>query len=559
MGIYADNIFDRLSKWAGRGNRPRLRQASVYLLPWVVAGLALRLWRAALQLVMFRDETTYAFQIKHLLAGTLFQDGTYYTFPPAFPLLAAPFALVTGDAELAGRLISCIMGAATAVPVYLLAREMAGLRTAVVAAAITALCPALMSSAVMSEPTYAFFVSMSVYLAWKANAGRSWKDYLLFGLCMGAAYLTRPEGFFIFAAALFVLAILCITEKPRTGVWKGMLPLVAAALFGFFLLAFPYMLQLRSHFGAWELSGKTRINLAKVRAVEMLIKTGAPDAGDVLDAKAEEVYNNLDRDKKSLGGNIASNMQDILARYPGNFEAEVKGLPAIAGYPLVIFALAGTAFILARPGRTRNVCLPAAAFAPALVIPAVMVMDRVLIPYLPVAIIFAAHGISRVSELIGERLPAKDYARGYAVPALAAILLISAGQLHKSAPNTDIAKALENDPGYAYYYELRQTAERLRASIPVGSRIITRNNMFAYYAGGEYLPIPVGNLQDLEEYAEKERADFLFMGAMEMDMRPDLTRELVDERSDYGGTDKLRLVSFGDNCLLYKFMHQERT
>jgi 4-amino-4-deoxy-L-arabinose transferase-like glycosyltransferase len=555
MGIYADNIFDRLSKWAGQGNRPRLRQASVYLMPWVMAGLALRLWRASLQLVMFRDETTYAFQIKHLLAGTLFQDATYYTFPPAYSLLAAPFALVTGDAELAGRLVSCIMGAATAVPVYLLAREIAGLRTAVVAAAITALCPALMNIAVMSEPTYAFFVSMSVYLAWKANSGRSWKGYLLFGLCMGTAYLTRPEGFFVFAAALFVLVILFMTEKPRTGVWKGLFTLVSAALLGFFLLAFPYMLQLRSHFGAWELSGKTRINLAKVRAVEKLVKTGIPGTGGGLDAKAEEVYNNLERGKKSLGGNIASNMQDILARYPGNFEAEVKSLPAMAGYPLVIFAVAGLAFILARPGRTRNVCLPAAAFAPALVIPAVMVMDRVLTPYLPVAFIFSAYGISKTSELFGEKLPFKMYA----VPALAAVLMVSAGMFHKSFSNTDTAKALENDPGYAYYYELRQTAERLRASIPAGSRIITRNNIFAFYAGGEYLPIPVGNLQDLEEFAEKERADYLFMGAMEMDMRPELTRELVGERSDYGGTDTLRLVFFNDDCMLYKFMHQEKS
>ena len=171
---------------------PLPENKAIYLLyPWVLAGLALRLWRVSLQLVMFRDETTYAYQIKHILDGTIFSDATYFTFPPAYPLLAAPFALVTGDPELAGRLVTSLAGAATAIPVYYLSRDLFGEKAAAVAAAVTALFPPLMGIGVMAEQTYGFFVALGIYLAYRALASGRARDGLYFGLAMAAAYLSR--------------------------------------------------------------------------------------------------------------------------------------------------------------------------------------------------------------------------------------------------------------------------------------------------------------------------------------------------------------------------------
>jgi 4-amino-4-deoxy-L-arabinose transferase-like glycosyltransferase len=129
------------------------REALLLVIPFVLLGFGLRLWRALLQLVMFRDETTYAFQIKHVLHGTIFSDPTYFTFPPTYAFLAAPVALVTNDPELAGRLVSGTLGALTVVPVFYLTRDLFGTRAAAVAGFLTAIFPPFCIVGVMSEAT----------------------------------------------------------------------------------------------------------------------------------------------------------------------------------------------------------------------------------------------------------------------------------------------------------------------------------------------------------------------------------------------------------------------
>ncbi len=516
---------------------------SLYL--WVLAGFGLRLWRVFYQLVMWRDETAYAFEIKHVLNGTIFQDPTYYTFPPAYALLAAPVAALTGDPELAGRLITCVAGAAAAIPVYYLTRDLFGQRAAAAAAAVTALFPPLFSIGVMSESTYSLLVMLCLYLGHRAYKSGRGRDYFLFGLVMAISYLTRPEGFFIFFAYLFLLAAL-IWKKTGT---KKVTALAGAALLGFFLLAFPYMAQIRAHFGAWYISGKVPINLVKVKAEETLRPGEDPERHEA------EVSRQMEGEKRGLGMMLAQ-FSAMAKRYPGNLMKEVKDFSKMVGAPLLAAFVLGISFIAA--GRCLNpaMLLGLAAYAPFFVIPAVFVLDRVLVPYLPLLIVPAGYGIARLSEAVADRLKGGEALASGACVFFSAALFI--GNFGGLLPQTDVQKALYDSPSYSYYYTLRQIAGQARARIPPDSRIITRNDIFAYYAGGEYLPIPPSGIGGLMKYAADNEAGYLFYGPMERDMRPQLYPVLFQgdgyPKANPLGDGSLRLAAlWGDDFALYEF------
>jgi 4-amino-4-deoxy-L-arabinose transferase-like glycosyltransferase len=532
-------------------DRGQARRAFFALYIWVLLGFGLRLWRALLQVVMFRDETAFAFEIKHVLQGTIFQDGTYFVFPPAFAFLAAPIAIVTGDAELAGRLVSCIMGAATAIPVYYLTRDLFGLKAAAFAAPLAALFPVLIVAPVMSEPTYTFFIALGLYMGNRAyNTGRG-RDYALFGAVMAASYLSRPEGFFVFFAYLALLFILLFRDKAGI---KRVFALGAMALAGFFVLAFPYMLQLKAGYGAWELSGKTRINLAKMKAMESMMP------GESLDDAEARVSKEFGEGKKSLIANLLTEFSAMARRYPGNLVTEGKSLYKQAGLPLLLAFAAGLLMVLAMPGRLRTLAPLLAIMAPLLSIPVVFVLDRILSPYLSVVFVIAAYGASRLSELAGKK--AQSVIEGRAVMPAATFVFAAGlfmGNFGYILPETDVQKMLRLDDWYGSCYDLRQTAEQVRPFIQPGSGVITRNNIFAYYAGGEYLPIPVTDIAGLMDYARRNRARYLFYGSMEQQMRPQYYPVLLANgypQKDPLKNGELMLVLAQDDFLLYEFSGQ---
>jgi len=531
-------------------NKPA-REVLYLLYPWVVAGMGLRLWNASLRLVMFRDETTFAYQIRHVLQGTVLQDFSYYTFPPAFAFLAAPVAYINGDPEMAGRIISSVMGAATAIPAYYLARDLFGLRTAAVAAAAVALFPPLLGAPVMEEPTYAFFVTLGACLCYRAYLTGRARSYVLFGLSMAAAYLTRPEGFFVFfALAAYLLVMLWLAKSGL----KKAAALVGCALFGFMLLAFPYMLQLRAHFGAWELSGKTRINLAKAAADEQMKE------GDNPDEKSGEVYRELEMHKRGIGGNVLAELGAIAKRYPGNVKEEINSMVGIGGYPVVIAFLIGLFFVLVSPGRLKVLGLFFCVLTPLLMLPMVFIMDRIVLPYLPVTLVMASYGAARLAGAAGSL--AKPDMRRFVLPTATAMCAAAMfiGRFGEILPETDMRKVLRENDGYYYYYNLRQAAELVRPVIKPGSRIVTRDNIFAYYAGGEYYLIPCTDIKGLMAFCRENRCDYLLYSLDEQEMRP----QLMDALYKYGtpvndpvGDGSLKLLVSTEDFLLYSINTKE--
>jgi 4-amino-4-deoxy-L-arabinose transferase-like glycosyltransferase len=154
-------------------------------------------------------DSAYYHQLANLLAGGHgFVDpgnGTPTALhPPLFPLLLAAFSALGLDSWQAQRVVVCLVGAATIVVVGLIGRRVAGERTGLIAAALAALSPVLVSAdgAVMAETLLGLLVALVALVAY---APPSLRRGALLGALVGLAALTRGEA---------LLLLLLLARRP---------------------------------------------------------------------------------------------------------------------------------------------------------------------------------------------------------------------------------------------------------------------------------------------------------------------------------------------------------
>src|SRR5262245_56702025 len=110
------------------------------------------LWMMYLRGPIDTEGAEYARIAENLLSGNGYRgiatEGTELMFPPLFPFLIAAFSLLTNDVQLAGRLVSLLMGTLLVPFVYLIAARMYGRGAACIAALLAAFHPLLVNLSV---------------------------------------------------------------------------------------------------------------------------------------------------------------------------------------------------------------------------------------------------------------------------------------------------------------------------------------------------------------------------------------------------------------------------
>jgi len=143
-------------------------------------------------------------------------------------------------------------------------------------------------------------------------------DFLLTGILLGFAYLTRPEAFAypLFFGALAIGKYLW-QKKIATRV---LITQLAALLLGFAILATPYILYLRCATGTWTISDKTKINTV---------------AGEISEDEKESEFNDQP-------GNITyQNGKIVIKAIAVNLLTIHKSLPSLLPPFLFIFVALG--------------------------------------------------------------------------------------------------------------------------------------------------------------------------------------------------------------------------
>jgi len=217
----------------------------------------------ALRILLFKwtyliavDGTGFYLKPAQYFVSGQWMDGLAGGYHPLYPFLVALFWKVLGDFELSGQMVSIVLGTLTIIPIYYLTRGLFGGLTAFVSSVFLAILPrhVALSADFLSDPTYTFFFVSAVWLGWEGLRGNDLKVVFLAGLATGLTYLTRPEGIGI----LLVLGPWFLFRRMgfRTrSIRRNGYPCLVL-LFSFLLVAFPYILYLRSYTGRWTISRK---------------------------------------------------------------------------------------------------------------------------------------------------------------------------------------------------------------------------------------------------------------------------------------------------------------
>jgi len=248
--------MDQQSSEREQEGGPPLAQKGMSALAWagaIALTVGVRLYLFFHYYTINNDGVLYIEAARRFWQGN-WVDGLASFYPPFFPLMIAAAYPITGEWELAGQFWPFLLGALIIFPLFGLLRGVYGYRVAQWAIFFYAVSPYLarLSLHVRSEVPYIFFLVLAVYFLQRAldEAGRL--SIFAAGLGSALAYLIRSEGFgFILIGVLFLLHRGWNQRRRKTiGLQLTLL------LFGFALLAAPYILYLKHDTGNWLISRK---------------------------------------------------------------------------------------------------------------------------------------------------------------------------------------------------------------------------------------------------------------------------------------------------------------
>ena len=214
-----------------------------------------------------RDSIRFLALAKYYLAGFFF-TGLENSYHPLYPILISLCGGVSGDFELAGKLISLTLSSVTVIFVYLIGKTIYDSKTGLIGGLFFIVQPqcVMCSVDVLSDSTFLFFFVLAFYLGIKGGTEEKKYPWWCLGaaICSGLAYLTRPEGIFVvfFLVGWYFLQGIFHNKKIT-----HFLAASGIVFFAFFLVATPYILFIKNHTGTLQISMKTSV-VSMVRSLQ---------------------------------------------------------------------------------------------------------------------------------------------------------------------------------------------------------------------------------------------------------------------------------------------------
>lgn len=467
------------------------------------AALAIRLYFLQFYKVISADGVGYVRTAREIAKGSGLGGMTVYG--AVYPTLVAAAGFLVKDLELAGRLVSVVMGSLLVVPLYLLSLEFFTRRAGLLACMLVLVWPSLRSWSceVMTQATYITLLLTGIYVMWLAWRKDSLPIAFGAGLIMSLSYLTRPEAlvtFVVMTGALLAAARLKGIPLPR------MVSLAAVGCAGFALPLLPYVWLVHSVTGKWQLAGKTGNTLADALSEYL----GRPDM-------------------KNEPGFQGIGVLDVVRQYPDflwsnflkNLTTTMQTMVPLYLWVLSFMGVASYGWDRDKIGKQLYLV---STFTPLLVIMVLFFIGpEYLQPYLPVLFLWSAAGLLRLEELLlrGMRIDTwPRVARLTGIVPLSALLVlwIAVSTLRAQIP-------ADADGPYNYSqdgarYDQKRIGLMLKQVLPPDSRIMTRWGRISFYAEMEQVMIPQAGIPELVDAIRKNRAQYVVVDGMLAGMRP---------------------------------------
>ena len=440
----------------------------------ILLALAIRLYLSLTNFCIAGDGVAYLAMARDFAAGAPAR-ALASVFSPLYPWMVAIAHRQIPDWELAGSVVSAVLGSAAVASVYLMTRAaFARDDIAIGAAVLTAIHPELAaySASVRTEAGFVFLMTAAVWLLLVALQRRRGIIAAAAGVIGGLAYLYRTEaiGFVVFAAG-FVLAGAPWWRRWsfRWAAWA-----TAALVAGFIAVASPYLIYLRESTGHWS--------VGREFTAAMMYGMGEV-APDTLRWQRLGYSNSV-----SPFAPIMANPGLYAEKVAGDFCASLYGFVQALGAVLTVLLLIG----IWRRGRAllNN-------FGEALL--------ALLTLYYIVGFSFSYTGARFMVHLI-------PFTFGWVMLGLEAAsarlgALLAGGRLARVAPGalaTAIALVLLPQTLWPIGYDMRGVRyageEIARRTGGKPTAVVARDGRFAYYAGASFVLMPEGDVPDFCEW-----------------------------------------------------------
>ena len=497
---------------------------------WLLVGVAfaVRILPVTLRFVIGSDEGLFLTLGQNLAAGLGYTgDGitSQVDFPPGYPLFAAAVYRLGGGLELPSKLNLLLFGSLLPLPVYWLARQLAGDTTAFRAGLLVALLPGLALAQgnfeAAAEPLYTLMLYTGWAALWWGLTPRRPLAFLLAGLAIGAAHLARWEGIIFGLLAAGIILLDNVFRKQTMKFW------FSSSVFGIILLltglgifAVPYGLYLYQHTGSF-VNPKTAIT--QLHAAALDASRDDPYAFEKYYFELEDVL----ADPDSFSGLPPALVQDrtpLLLRYSRNILLELRLLFTSLSLMTVLWIIPAALGLWAI-GLARALFL-SVLFLPLAAIPASVVDPRYFLPALPAAMIFAACGFSWMNQrLAGFRIQDAGSKRQTSAPQVDNSLNpsdVSRLRLRVSRVTPQLASILIAltlilftlaDLAGPFLYprptEYRAAGLAVRDQLSGDAHVLARKRQIPFYAGAVWEWLPFAELEGVLDYARAHQADYI--------------------------------------------------
>lgn len=166
----------------------------------------------------------------------MINDGRYYSvYAPGHAAM-----LAIGHLTGAPWLINPALGSLTVIAVYLLAREIGGKSAGFTAATLMLVSPfvVFMSSEYMNNVTCMLFLTLFLFCYIRQHKTGSWRYAIAAGLCVGYAFITRPQSTLPFALPMAFHAMGILVQNPGKHFARTLCMAMAFTLFVALLLGY---------------------------------------------------------------------------------------------------------------------------------------------------------------------------------------------------------------------------------------------------------------------------------------------------------------------------------
>lgn len=438
--------------------------------------------------------------------------------PPGYPVVIALFALLPVGLEFAARLASIFMDALVVFPLFVISRIYLS-RTGSFAVSILwafFYFALIFSPSPLSQSSHLFYLLAGIAFLHLALEKKTIGWFFCAGAFFALAYLARPEGIVGFVCGF----LLCLTPfMDKGGLNKKALLFPVCFLFGFLLLAGPYLGALHSVYGSWTVSPMS----------EAHVKTA--DAVLTLNAKGE---------LQKTGSTGFSVWKEQYKTIPTFLDAVWGNIQAFAGvykksFPMWMHVISGVGLLslLWRTPWLKSTLLliPIAVISPSFIV-TIPKSSSYLYPVFVLTLLCfvscfeAVNALaSRIFQLFQTIVPPRLLQ--VVLPGIMLMIISNVALGFYLTANDDyhspelVREAMITDRIY------KGAGEIIKINSQANEVIMTRWGLVGYFAERPILALPKGGVKEVVEYGKKNGAHFIMIDTNSVLSRRQELRELL--------------------------------